>query len=486
MNEKELHEEKITKLEDFDTTTTNRKFKVISTIGTSLILVGALILGGSQIAKISNKNNNTPEPEPTSDSQEYEEDQNDNMFLELCEDFDINDKNAVNQRAKAIYELSEKQIKVEDIANMIYLINEKQELITLPSKDDVKNYEYLQSLIKDVKELLNDHMSSYVNTQQDLLEGNKDVNVTVKTLIQAYMFMAKTSVGKNTAISMAQVVNRQTDNIEQKNVDDMKVASEEYYKLYETLLETDGITNGENFVSLKDVQVKVSIMNVGLTKEQKDKMDNNKGSKYGNSIVFDAVEKLNIDDEKVIQDAKAYTTTPNDKTSGDRDKAPKNDKPAPGEPSTIKGGKHVGTSSDDSKVTTKKHSESSTVQVTEGKNDDGVEITTNKNGDGHGEVTEKGGEVVDEKTEVSGGDVITEKETTTKREESTTEKEESTTKKETTTKEESTTFVEEDVEDIPIYTDDEFDKENNKAAGIGSGIMGAGVLTLFSGKKRRR
>lgn len=473
MNEKELHEEKITKLEDFDTTTTNKKFKTITTIGTSLILVGAMILGGSLIAKIPNKNNNVPEPEPTSDSQEYGEDQNDNMFLELCEDFDINDKNAVNQRAKAIYELSEKQIKVEDIANMIYLINEKQELITLPSKDDVKNYEYLQSLIKDVKELLNDHMSSYVNTQQDLLEGNKDVNVTVKTLIQAYMFMAKTSVGKNTAISMAQVVNRQTDNIEQKNVDDMKAASEEYYKLYETLLETDGITNGENFVSLKDVQVKVSIMNVGLTKEQKDKMDNNKGSKYGELIGKDALIKLKIDDEEVIQNAHAYTTTPNGRSTGDADKAPRNGQDAPGEPSTEKGGKHVGTSSDASKVTTKKHSESSTVPVTEGKNDDGVEITTDKNGDGHGEVTEKGGEVVDETTKVSGGDIITEEESTTKEES-------------TTNKTEPTTFVEEDVEDIPIYTDDEFDKENNKAAGIGSGIMGAGVLTLFSGKKRRR
>ena len=70
-------------------------------------------------------------------------------------------------------------------------------------------------------------------------------------------------------------------------------------------------------------------------------------------------------------------------------------------------------------------------------------------------------------------------------EEPTTKKEEPT-KETTTNKTEPTTFVEEDVEDLPIYTDDEFDNENKKAAGIGSGMMGAGFLTLLSGKKRRR
>lgn len=478
MNEKELNEKEITKLEDFDTTTTNKRAKTIITIGTSLILVGAMILGGSRIAKISNRNKDVSEPEPTSNSQEYNENQNDGMFLELCEDFDINDKNAVADRAKAIYELSEKKLDVAEIRNIIYLINEKFSEIDYNGKTtDEDKFRYVQKLVTEYSyQLLNDNISDEAERASNLMNEEKNLKSINEGQhdIYAYMFQA-TSEGKNSAFEIAQIVEAQNDNIKNSNVKGFDETGEQIIDATEGLKNVN-LSDGYGTLDYLDCMSKEPLWPVI-------KMDTNYVDSYSNALFSSWAKTMGIDYSKLLESNSSISKTKEGNKYNAKDSADANSKENTTQKANDeqKGGKHVGTQTSvkDSNVTTKKHSESSTVPVTEGKNDEGVEITTAKNGDGHGEVTEKGGEVVEEETKVSGGDLIT------KKEEPTTKKEEPT-KETTTNKTESTTFVEEDVEDLPIYTDDEFDNENKKAAGIGSGMMGAGFLTLLSGKKRRR
>lgn len=472
------------KLTNYSTVLANKKEKGVMAIASILVPIMAFV-AGTKVASLPNKS----VKEDTSISQGALDNDSETETLTLGEDFDINNKEEVNKRAQAIYDLSEKQISVEEIANIIYLINEKQENITLPGSDDVKNYEYIQSLIVDTHKLLDDYVAGYSDSKTELLEGDKEsVSVEHKELIQSYMFMSETNTGKTMAKQMASLVFEQTKNIENKDTSKMKEISKSYYEQYEKLLNEKNISNGYNFVIYTDVPTKVSLMNVELTKEQKDILDNNDASKFGNRIAFDAIIKLGIDDEEVIQNAKALPMTPKGKSYGDKANAPRDNKTAPGKGTTEKGGEHIGTQSQvqNNTVTTKVHTDSYVTPVP---------------GNGHYEETVTGGQVVEEKTEVSGGNIIGTtwnykdedyviEEDTTKvytEEEFNGKKEETTTQKVTTTNRvESTTMVEEDVEDIPIYTDDEFNSLTKLASLTAVGGALAAVGSSLMKKKRRK
>lgn len=311
--------------------------------GIAIALASVMTVTG--IAASCARNNSSSDSETTTITETQTNSSTDEFkSLYLSEDFNIDDENAILERANAIYDLSDKKISVEEIVNMIYLINDKAEHISFPSNNDTKKYEYLQYLIKNIKELLNDHMAGYVNSQRNIIKNKESNTSDLGSLIHAYMLIASKSKGKVLAFKMGQLVDEQANNIiETHDVDKMKSDSKKYYELFKGL-SNEEMANGEALVLLDDVQVKVSIMNVGLTKEQKDEMDNNKAHSYENLSGFDAVKKLKIDTENVVQNAHGYTTTPNKKSKDDASKIPNNNQIESGNGTTkkVSGGKSVG------------------------------------------------------------------------------------------------------------------------------------------------
>ena len=93
--------------------------------------------GAVMLVKNKTKDNNNL-PEDTSITQEAEE----NEKLYLSEDFDINNDKEVEDRARAIYELLEDELKknitVNDIKNIIYVVNNVSEKTDLKTSDDIQ------------------------------------------------------------------------------------------------------------------------------------------------------------------------------------------------------------------------------------------------------------------------------------------------------------------------------------------------------------
>ena len=125
--------------------------------GIAIALASVMTVTG--LAASCARNNGSSDSETTTITETQTNSSTDEFkSLYLSEDFNIDDENAILERANAIYDLSDKKISVEEIVNMIYLINDKAEHISFSSNNDTKKYEYLQYLIKNIKELLNDHM----------------------------------------------------------------------------------------------------------------------------------------------------------------------------------------------------------------------------------------------------------------------------------------------------------------------------------------
>ena len=198
--------------------------------GIAIALASVMTVTG--IAASCARNNGSSDSETTTITETQTNSSTDEFeALYLSEDFNIDDENAVLKRANAIYDLSDKKISVEDIVNMIYLINDKAEHISFASNNDTKKYEYLQYLIRNIKELLNDHMAGYVNFQKNIINNKQNNTSNLGSLIHAYMLIATKSNGKDLAIKMGQLVDEQANNIaETHDVDKMKSDSKKYYE----------------------------------------------------------------------------------------------------------------------------------------------------------------------------------------------------------------------------------------------------------------
>lgn len=493
------------KLQDYDTTLANAKFKKITTGITAVVLAGAMIIGGSKVAKLL-KGDVKAEPETTV-TQETDQQNEEFGVLYLCEDFDINDEVAVNERAQAIYDISEKQVEVSDIKNIIYLVNEKFDKIDYKGKTtDEDKFKYVQELItKDCFQLLNDNIQDESERAIDLIKEEKEVKEVVEGQkdIYAYMFEAS-HPEKDSAFTIAQIVEEQNDNIKNSLVSHFEQTGKDLIYTIEGLKDAN-LSDGYGTVDYLDGMAKEPLF-PGI------KMDTNYVDSYTNSLFASWAKAEGIDYSKLLEGSNCASKTKEGKkyNASDAIKANSIESTTVKANDIKKGGKHVKTetSKKNTEVTTIKEKESSTVKVTEGttRMPDGnkVEITTDKNGDGHGEVTEKGGDVVEEKTEISGGeviDVITEEPTTNSK--ITISKEEpttvtttkaNTTKVSTTAKTTTTTttteheyiYVDEDLEDIPILTEEEYNKSTAKSSAIAVGGFMSLVPLAYVYKKKRK
>lgn len=460
---------------------THKKAKRNATIFTAIALSGAILFGTSKVGTYlkNKKEDNNKKPETTVVVPE-------NSELVLTEDFDINNKEEVSKRAKEIYELSEKKYDVLDIENAIYIVNEKNDMITYPSnlKTDDEKFKYLQEISLLYGATFDDYLIDYVNVKEEIESKQEDINTDnlKKGMVPcSYMMMATSNEAKTLNINVAKVYIEQRHNIINKNKGAMIVSANDYYELYKKAKELE-MSTGYKVVTFKEFSAINSLFTSLLSKEQSSELDEALSfvATSTNKLFSDASENLDL--STIIKESldkgtfgKEITKLEEKYVESDKKSAEKivNNNSNSKEETTIidAGGKPVNSSTGKQEVISGNKIE------TEVETEEFIVSIPNS---GIKEEVIEGGEVVSE-SKVQNNSSST---TTTNKVENYT----STTNKETT-------YVDADL-DIPVMDDKEFfgeatdeDIEDYKKSPLepfGLGLMSVGSLgTVFSKKKRR-
>lgn len=218
--------------------------------------------GAVMLVKNKTKDNNNL-PEDTSITQEAEE----NEKLYLSEDFDINNDKEVEDRARAIYELLEDELKknitVNDIKNIIYVVNNVSEKTDLKTSDDI------QQLLISLGNMFSNGGFYYVNKQTGALD------IIEEDLIYPHVIFAKSNTAKKYSLKLSNILNKQVKNIK-SGVSDKKLA-EEYYKLFEEISADKELTSAEKSALLNAIKAYNPIFTTAklLSDEENKKLDEN-------------------------------------------------------------------------------------------------------------------------------------------------------------------------------------------------------------------
>ena len=282
----------------------NKKGKKATGI-TAILVAASLVATGIVTSALFEGNTVAAEPETAMETT------NENPevgLMILTEDFDINDAAAVTARAEAIYNISEKEYDVIDIANMIYILGEKYDAITYPesAKSDKEKFEYLQHLALLLGTMLDDGLYKYTDALV-----NEEIILGEQTSVPcAYMFMATSTEGKKQAIELAKIYYEQRDNV--KNNDDaaMRTTAGKYYDLYKSLEEMN--LSASDIVALyKNFSAINPLFTPYLTLEQAAELDDPLGkcAASTNIILQSAPQKLDI--SEILEDGNyCKDTTP--------------------------------------------------------------------------------------------------------------------------------------------------------------------------------
>lgn len=255
---------------------------------TAAITAVAILVGGTLIAKLSTKDKRHVEDNDSS-SISTTVDYGSQYGLELTSDFDINDSNAVRQRAKAIYELSDKKYTIEDIMNMIYLVNSATGKIKLDSMNEEEKFEYLQKLAVGLYDVL---ATNVVDFSKGLTSLNNDISFDLKSTdaIYSYMFIAS-GKGKVDAINLAIVVNKQINNIKNADKSELTNNADDFYAQSKLIYNNkSGYPDGVVVALIDDIKSKIPVM--GLSKEKAADLSKEYQNVDINKIWFDVANKV--------------------------------------------------------------------------------------------------------------------------------------------------------------------------------------------------
>lgn len=227
-------------------------------------VMAALLGTTGAVMLVKNKTKDSTDlPEGTSISQEAEE----NEKLYLSEDFDINNDKEVEERARAIYELLEDELKknitANDIKNIIYVVNNSSEKTSLKSSDDI------QQLLISLGNVYSNGVSGYVNKLAGATNNANGV------LVHSYMFFASSNAAKKYSLKLGVILNKQVENIK-NNVSD-KVLADEYYKLFKEISENKELTSNEKSSLLNAFKAYNPLFTTSklLSKENVEELDKN-------------------------------------------------------------------------------------------------------------------------------------------------------------------------------------------------------------------
>lgn len=286
-----------------------QKGKEIYTKITAGVAAAAVVVTGGVLAAKFSKNNDSDDYVIPTD--EYVTDIEDNN-LYLSEDFSINNPEEVRKRAEAIYEISEKTISVDEIEDMIYLTNGKNEGITFAEgTTDTEKFQYIQSLIINYTDLLNDNIRDDVNALANSKAGEA-ANVEEDIEPYSYMLIAEENKeAKKIAMEVAKLINEQLGNIENYKVEAYEEITNRFYDLFKKVKELN-YEDGLMFTMIADLQQKAGLFD--LTDEMSDEIYKNY-DEYSNIAGFNAVKVLGIDMGSVTDEAEkegfGNTVTPN-------------------------------------------------------------------------------------------------------------------------------------------------------------------------------
>lgn len=258
---------------------------------TAAITAVAILVGGTLIARLSTKDKRHVEDNGSSSistTVDYE-----NQYgLKLTNDFDINDSNAVRQRAKAIYELSDKKYTIEDIMNMIYLVNSATDKIKLDSMNEEEKFEYLQKLATGLYEILLTNTDNYSDAYKDLYTKEDIEKTTIENTntIYSYMFIAS-GKGKEDAINLAIVVNKQINNIKNGDKSNIEDTANKFYTQAKLIYSNKSSYPDGVLVSLVD-DIKSKLIFMGISKEQAADLSKEYQNVDINTIWFNVANKV--------------------------------------------------------------------------------------------------------------------------------------------------------------------------------------------------
>lgn len=413
---------------------TNAVSKKVTAVITAFTLLAGTVIGTGLHKK---HNSDVTTSISVSDTTLNNEDMYDD--LALSEDFDINDPEAVKQRANDIYNISKKEVSVKMIINLLYLVNGKYKAIKFPESGD--KFKYLQDMFIALSEVLDDNFLDDSDRLTHLISGDDSVLAKDDKEVYAYMLMATRSVKtKKEAFELARLANKQLENIENGDVDAIKTTAKEYYVFVKELVEKIGKVknNGYNYATLASLAAINTIMTPLLNKEEQKFLDSNLQNIYSNALSGEVNANLGINPslDEGIKDGDFGNKVYIGEKYNSKDAVVANKRPEAGKVTGSKtnkdkvsnGGKKVTNSTGTSEVIKKPGKTPSTTTVIEESWVANVPSVTKE------VVVEEGGKVVEEK------DTTKKEQTTTKPVESTTKYEETTTKPvEPTTKHEETT-----------------------------------------------
>lgn len=416
---------------------------------TLAVLLSAVMAGSGAAGVTSylNSKNNIIAGNSYSSSADDEDKYAEFKDLTLIDSFDM-DKDSVRERAKAIYELSEKDYTVEDIMNLIYIVNEKySDIIFKESATDVEKYQYLQTLITGINtngtnSLFDDNIKDEVNHGALIKSGEKDLETLDQSdeYVYAYMLDSKgiENYEKQLKASLAKIVNEQKRLIETNaTVEELESNANTYYDFVsEKIYNNKDLSDTFMWVADRQIAQQNPLFTMFLSKEKVEDLDKqHKVQSEENKLGFEIVDSLGLDTSG-LEDCEKKTTTPVGNYYNSSDAAKANSKQTTKKENKIidQGKKKVGsvTEKETKKETTtsvKTETHTNTEGMTEGHssiNGSEVELTTDSKGNLSGEKTSKGGQVVSTSVHVEKDPTLntTKKSQTTTTTTTTTEKEE--------------------------------------------------------------
>ena len=278
----------------------------------------------------------------------------------VAQPFDINDDAAVEKRAKEILKVyknadmyldfnikTRKKVELKDIKNIIYILNDKYDKITLVDGwKDVQKYEYLEWLKKFMMELF----ATNTIEEVDILSGasNYDISkMSTDNYIWGTEVYATADTNKDLYEQMANLVITQVD-LKKNGKDraELEANAEKFYDLYKSVVDNKELSQSVRLGLLQEAGGKAGHFTPYLSKEKAKYIDKNNQRIVDNRTFDEIYDRLGLDPDALDCMTKQNTTIPFGKSYNAGDAARAN-AAAGGSQKESKvvdeGGKHQGT-----------------------------------------------------------------------------------------------------------------------------------------------
>lgn len=347
----------------------SKKKKLIALITAAVMAVSGLAVGLNSCKR---------DEEGTSTSIAGDATEEETKDLILTEDFDINNESEVKKRAEEIYNISDKEVSVSDIMNIIYLYNGVYDKVNCGGTTDIEKYQNVQKLAITItyKLLSSGNLDDMANRAADLASNVKNPrNAKEGKYIYAYMFESSSKY-KDIGLDIANNTEKQIDNILLGDVSAFENSEKTFENTISDLVDaskSSSIPVGYSAINFLDTNSKEVLY-------PSNSFDSNY-SYYTDDVVAQWAKTWGIDINKLLEEGKIVKTSEYSKYINDDAKKAKSKENTTQKANDVqKGGKHVAnqTSSDNYYTTTQ--SSSTTVHEVPEEESKKAETTTQKQG----------------------------------------------------------------------------------------------------------